>query len=47
MIIKNIVLPDLCGYDKLCLTQKEESSLRFFENEVLRKIDEPNTVTGC
>jgi hypothetical protein len=46
MIIKSTILPDLCGYDILCLTLKEESSLRFFENGVLRKIDGSNTVTG-
>ena len=45
MTIKSIILPDLCGYDKLCLTLKEKSSLRFFENGVLRKIDGPNTGT--
>jgi hypothetical protein len=46
MTIKSKIWPDLCGYDTLCLTLKEESSLRFFENWVLRKIDGPNTVTG-
>lgn len=45
MTIKSTILPDLCGYDTLCLTLKEESSLRFFKNAVLRKIDGPNTVT--
>jgi len=44
MTIKSIPLPDLCGYDILCLT-KEESSLRFFKNGMLRKTDGPNTIT--
>jgi hypothetical protein len=46
MIIKNIILPDLYGYNPLCHALKEESSLRFFENGVLRKIDGTNRVTG-
>ena len=46
MTIKSTIFPDLCAYDILCLTLKEESSLRFFENGVLRKIDRPNIITG-
>jgi hypothetical protein len=45
MAIKSVIFHDLCDYDKLCLTLKEESSLRFFDNGTLRKMDGLNTVT--